>query len=102
MKKLTENWNITDSGDGENNDKLTKEHHFISLITPNVVGNEGCMKDVRKAVKLGCPMYAIIKEGTVLDAELKAVNWLAVAHFKDEKDMDKAVAYIKLQVTLNK
>jgi len=80
---------IATSGDGKNRDDLIKSEIYIALVTESFLTNDNCIGEMRDAFALKKPMYAIIKNGTVLPDNFDSYNWKDKFYFTTNSDIQE-------------
>ncbi len=79
--------NVTASGDGKNRDELTRKSDYVAILTKNFCQNDNCIGELRDAVEMKIPMYAIIKKDDEIFDWILKLNWTKKIYFNNEKDM---------------
>lgn len=78
---------IITSGDGKNRDELVESETYVALVTDSFLSNDKCIGEMRDAFALKKPMYAIIKNGTVLPDNFDSYNWKDKFYFTTNEDI---------------
>jgi len=78
---------IITSGDGTNRDALVESETYVALVTDSFLTNDNCIGEMRDAFALKKPMYAIIKNGTVLPENFDTYNWKDKFYFTTNADI---------------
>jgi hypothetical protein len=86
---------IITSGDGINRDALVESKTYVALVTNSFLSSDNCIGEMRDAFALKKPMYAVIKNGTVLPENFDTYNWKDKFYFTNERDLEMIAEKIK-------
>lgn len=83
---------------GNNTNQMDSEHYVMMVVTPSSIRSEGCLKDLNRADELGCPVIALMEDGTEFTEEVTKDRFVRIIKF-DGKNIipayKQAEAYIE-------
>lgn len=93
--------NVTASGDGKNRDKLTRQSDYVALLTKNFYDNDKCIGELRDAVAMKIPMYAIIKRGDYIPEWILKLSWNKKIYFNNGDNMQMVTQTLMKEIEGN-
>lgn len=77
-------FDIVTSGSGINRDKLTRSHSYVAILTNNFVNDEKCVGELRDAIAMKLPMYAIIDYKAYIPKWILKASWKKKVFFSED------------------
>lgn len=92
---MTDEFNITTSGDGLNRDQLTRDKIYVALLTKDFCKNEYCLGELKDAHAMKLPMFAILQSGFKVPEWILKMPWRKVIVFTDDKEIPVVAELLK-------
>ena len=88
--KDNKQYNVKFSASGDNNSAMDKGHFIMMVVTKSSVKSAGCIKDLDRADELGCPIIALLEEGTKFTKKVSKDRFNIVIPFTKEQGISYA------------